>query len=92
MCMCMCMCMRMCMCMYVYIYIYIYMYTYTVRTSRRRSAPVHPIPITRFRSFRTQPLENLSAAVKLPIKKKVSGQPNPWKKSCEGKYCDGNWV
>ena len=30
---------------------------------------VHPILITRFRSFRTQPLENLSAAVKLPIKK-----------------------
>ena len=30
---------------------------------------LHQIPITRFRSFRTQPLENLSAAVKLPIKK-----------------------
>ena len=29
---------------------------------------VHPIPITRFRSFRTQPLESLSAAIKLPIK------------------------
>ena len=30
---------------------------------------VHPIPIIRFRLFRTQPLENLSAAVKLPQKK-----------------------
>ena len=30
---------------------------------------LHPIPITRFRSFRTQPLESLSAAVKLPITK-----------------------
>ena len=26
---------------------------------------VHPIPITRLRSFRTQPLEHLSAAVEL---------------------------
>ena len=23
---------------------------------------------------------------------KVSGQPNPWTKSCEGECCDGNWV
>ena len=29
---------------------------------------IHPIPITRLRSFWTQPLESLSAAVKLPIK------------------------
>ena len=36
---------------------------------------VHPIPITRFRSFRTQPLEHLSAAVKLPIKKRFLGNP-----------------
>ena len=31
---------------------------------------LYPIPITRFRSFRIQPLENLSATVKLPIKQK----------------------
>ena len=36
---------------------------------------VHPIPITRFRSFRTQPLDNLSAAVKLPIKQRFLGNP-----------------
>ena len=30
---------------------------------------LHPIPITRLRYFRTQPLEHLSATVKLPIKK-----------------------
>ena len=30
---------------------------------------VHPVRNPRFGSFRTQPLENLSAAVKLPIKK-----------------------
>ena len=29
---------------------------------------VHPVRNPRFGSFRTQPLENLSAAVKLPIK------------------------
>ena len=23
------------------------------------------------------------------LSKKVSGQPNPWKRSCEGKSCDG---
>ena len=53
--------------------------------------PLHPIPITRFRSFRTQPLENLRAAVKLPIKKSVWATQH-LDKSCEGKYCDGNWV
>ena len=47
----------------------------------RRSAQVHPVRNPRFASFRTQPWENLSAAVKLPINKKVSGQPNPWNKS-----------
>ena len=64
-------------CLYIYIYIYMYMYIYIY------ICLVHPIPITRFWYFRTQPLENLSTAVKLPIKKKVSGQPNPWKKSHE---------
>ena len=34
---------------------------------------LHPIPITRFRYFRTQPLESLSAAVKLPINKRFLG-------------------
>ena len=55
-------------------------------------SPLHPIPITRFRSFRTQPLENVSAAVKLPINKKGFWHPNPSDKYCEEKYCDGNWV
>ena len=37
---------------------------------------IHPIPITRFRSFRTRPLESLTAAVKLPVKKeKFLGNP-----------------
>ena len=26
-----------------------------------------------------------------PSRFKLFG-PNPWNKSCEGKYCDGNWV
>ena len=37
--------------------------------------PVHPVRNPRFASFRTQPLENLSAAVKLPIKKRFLGNP-----------------
>ena len=36
---------------------------------------LHPIPITTFRSFQTQPLENLSAAVKLPIKQRFLDNP-----------------
>ena len=37
---------------------------------------IHPIPITRFRSFRTQPLDNhLNAAVKVPIKQRFLGKP-----------------
>ena len=42
---------------------------------KRGQSPSYPIPITRFRSFRTQPLESLSAAVKLPIKKRFLGSP-----------------
>ena len=54
--------------------------------------PVHPVRNPRFASFRTQPLENLSAAVKLPVNKKVSGQPNPWNKSWTANACYANWV
>ena len=32
------------------------------------SKKIHPVRNPRFASFRTQPLENLSAAIKLPIK------------------------
>ena len=42
--------------------------------------------------FGPQPLENISAAVKLPINKKVSGQPNPWNKSWIVNSCYANWV
>ena len=37
-------------------------------TALRDDMTLHPTPITRFRSFRTQPFDNLSAAVTLPIK------------------------
>ena len=77
-----CICICMYVCMYVCIYIYIYIYNSqplqrvlgippTAKPCHRRNPSeirLHPIPITRFRSFRTQPLESLSAAVKLPIK------------------------
>ena len=36
---------------------------------------VHPVRNPRFASFRTQPLENLRAAVKLPIKQRFLGNP-----------------
>ena len=45
---------------------------------RRRALRVHPVRILGFRSFRTQPLANLTP---LPINKRVSGRPNPWNKS-----------
>ena len=37
--------------------------------------PLRPVRDPRFASFRTQPLENLSAAVKPPIKKRFLGNP-----------------
>ena len=47
------------------------------RALRHREDPykVHPVRNPRFASFRTQPLENLSAAVKLPIKTRFLGNP-----------------
>ena len=67
----------------IYIYIYIYKHAYihkviaipTINMFSAVLSCLHPIPITTFRSFRTQPLENLSAAVKLPIKNMCLGNP-----------------
>ena len=42
--------------------------------------------------FGPNPWKSLSAAVKLPIKKKYLGNPTLGNKYCEGKYCDGSWV
>ena len=55
----------MCVCIYIYIYTYIYIYMY-----------IHPVSVTRFPSFRTQTLENLS----VDSVKWVPGQPSPWRK------------
>ena len=54
--------------------------SYDIVSYRRRShivrrLAVHPVRNPRFASFRTQPLENLSAAVKLPINKRFLGNP-----------------
>ena len=38
---------------------------------------LHPVRNPRFASFRTQPLDNLSAVVKLPIKQRFLGNPTP---------------
>ena len=91
--------MYVCMCIYIYIYIYVQHSLRTRMHARVRSPRVwkkiktlHPIPITIFRYFRTQPVDSLSAAVKLPIKKRYLGNPTLGTKSCEGTYCDGNWV
>ena len=46
--------------------------------------PVHPVSITRFPSFRTQTLENLSVD---SVNKWIPEQPRPWRKSCERESC-----
>ena len=46
-----------------------------------RRLAVHPVSITRFPSFRTQPLENLSVD---SVNKWIPEQPSPWRKSCYG--------
>ena len=84
-------CMYVCIYIYIYIhtshslYIYIYIYMHerdstlcgesALRTSVLSSTRLHPVRNPRFASFRTQPLENLSAAVKLPIKYIFLGNP-----------------
>ena len=76
---------------YVYIYIYIYIYPRLaaegrlgerlagglphMRVDAGQRPELHPVRNPRFASFRTQPLENLSAAVKLPVKKRFLGNP-----------------
>ena len=71
--------------MHVYIYIYIYVYKglsgllwsgYHSPLSKKTCVrQVHPVRNPRFASFRTQPLENLSAAVELPVTKRFLGNP-----------------
>ena len=69
--------------MYIYIYIYmLYIRTPTyINACIRIHTRLHPVRNPRFVLFQTQPLESLSAAVKLSFNKKVSGQPNPWNTS-----------
>ena len=50
---------------------------------------LHPVSITRFPSFRTQTLENLSHYL---WTKTISEQPRPWRKSCERESCYGDRV
>ena len=50
---------------------------------------IHPVSVTRFPSFRTQTLENLSRYL---WNKWVPEQPRPWRKSCDGESCDGDRV
>ena len=74
--------------MYIHTYIYIYTYMYASGASRDTSSNmkcntsppqgVHPVSITRFPSFRTQPLKNITP---LPMNKWVPEQPSPWRKS-----------
>ena len=52
-------------------------------------AGMHPVSITRFPSFRTQTLGNLTP---LPMNKWVPEQPRPWRKSCERESCYGDRV
>ena len=50
---------------------------------------LHPVSVTRFPSFRTQTLEDLSRYL---WNKWVPEQPRPWRKSCDGESCDGDRV
>ena len=50
---------------------------------------VHPVSVTRFPSFRTQPLENLKP---LPMNKWVPEPPSPWRKSAKRESCYGDRV
>ena len=50
---------------------------------------LHPVSVTRFPSFRTQTLENLSHYL---LQKTMSEQPRPWRKSCERESCYGDRV
>ena len=54
-----------------------------------RAVAIHPVSVTRFPSFRTQTLENLSRYL---WNKWVPEQPRPWRKSCEGESCCGDQV
>ena len=47
----------------------------TVSVCSAFATHVHPVRNPRFASFRTQPFENLSAAVELPIKTRFLGNP-----------------
>ena len=62
------------------------------RTSAFALCLNRPIRILRFRSFRTQPLANLSAAVNLPIKQRFLGNPTFGNKSWIVNSCYANWV
>ena len=74
--------------LYIYIYtIYIYIYTHTWCVSS-----LHPVRHPRFGSFRTHSSENLSAAVKLPIKKRSLGNPTLGNKSWTANSCYAKWV
>ena len=56
---------------------------------------IHPVRNPRFGSFRTQPLDILSADSDIYLiayQKKVPGQPNPWNKSWTANSCYANWV
>ena len=65
--------------MYNYI-LYIYIYIYNCITIQFQSCLFGPNPW------------KILAPPQTTYQTKVSGQPNPWEKSCEGKSCDGNWV
>ena len=66
--------------MYAYISLSLYIYIYIctnihIVVHLIHIIYVHPVRNPSFASFRTQPLENLSAAVKLPIKNTCLGSP-----------------
>ena len=76
-----------CIHIYIYIYTYVYyIYIYIHMSYRGPNDGMHPVCVLRFSYFRTQPMENIAP---LPMKKRVSGQPNHWRKSWYVKSCTG---
>ena len=83
-------------CIYIYIYIcilslslHIYIYIYRYGGCAGIDTPSSQ---SKIRVFSDPTLGKSQRRRQTTYQTKVSGQPNPWKKSCEGKYCDGNWV
>ena len=92
---------------YIYVYTYIHIYIYIlpwpldeIRPADQRcraavSRRVRPISVHNkiwILIFLPAGNEPLAKVLRHYPSKQVSGQPNPWNKSCDPKSCDPKWV